>query len=463
MGLLVALFTLAALVWMIPIIRGARLLRVSLVVLVTGTIFGPKFFAIDGPIQFSLDRVLWFGMLVMAVIHLRIGNVQLPALTRIDWLLLAFTGFLLLGAMRGGSPPTGSSPLARWLFYIVMPLGVYAVGRTVRISAADVRVLTYTLLGLGVYLAATAVLEVAGLHAAVFPKYILDPQVFEFYGRGRGPLLNPAGNGMVITIALTLAILGIIKSDRRAKLIYAAITVVLLCGTYATLTRSVWLGAIGVIGIIAMVYCPRWVRVLGLAATLLLGGAMMMGLKDQLLSMKRDKQLSAAEAAKSVELRPLLAIVAWEMFQDRPIIGHGFGHYFQHNRPYHDTRKYGLPLEEVREYGQHNTFLAILVDAGLIGVLLYLSILVMLLAVGWRLAKERIDPAAQRIGVLLLGTLVIYFCNAMFHDVLVIPMVQMFLLFVAGCSVTLYQTGIATEGQRVTSAMPVLRRAQLSH
>jgi hypothetical protein len=87
----------------------------------------------------------------------------------------------------------------------------------------------------------------------------------------------------------------------------------------------------------------------------------------------------------------------------------------------------------------------------------------MLGAVGWGLAKERIDPEAQRIGVLLLGTLVIYFSNAMFHDVLVIPMVQMFLLFVAGCSVTLFQTGVATEAQRVTSAMPMLRRAQLSH
>ncbi len=240
MGLLVALFALAAVVWMIPIIRGARLLRVSLIVLVTGTIFGPKFFAIEGPIQFSLDRVLWFGMLALALIHLRIGNVQLPTLTRIDWLLLAFTGFLLIGAIRGGSPPTGSSPVARWLFYVVMPLGVYVVGRTVRISAADVRVLTYTFLGLGTYLAVTAVLEVAGLHAAVFPKYILDPQVFEFYGRGRGPLLNPAGNGIVITIALTLAVLGIVKADRRVKLIYAAIAAILLCGAYATLTRSVW-------------------------------------------------------------------------------------------------------------------------------------------------------------------------------------------------------------------------------
>ncbi len=211
-----------------------------------------------------------------------------------------------------------------------------------------------------------------------------------------------------------------------------------------------------------MIYSPRWVRVLGLAAALLFGGAMMMGMKDQLLSMKRDKQLSAAEAAKSVELRPLLAIVAWEMFQDRPIIGHGFGHYFEHNGPYHDTRRYGLPLDEVRTYAQHNTFLAILVDAGLIGILLYLSIFAILAAVGWRLAHEQTHPEAQRIGVLLSGTLVVYFCNAMFHDVLVIPMVQMFLLFIAGCAVRIYQTGIETEPQRVACQIPVMRRAQLS-
>ena len=70
--------------------------------------------------------------------------------------------------------------------------------------------------------------------------------------------------------------------------------------------------------IVGLVHSPRWVRVLGLAATVLLAGAMAMGLKEQLMAFKRDKALSAADAAKSIELRPLLAAVAWEMFKDKP-------------------------------------------------------------------------------------------------------------------------------------------------
>lgn len=172
---------------------------------------------------------------------------------------------------------------------------------------------------------------------------------------------------------------------------------------------------------------------------------MTMGLKEQLLSIKRDKQLSAVESAKSIELRPLLAVVAWEMFKDQPIIGHGFGHYFEHNLPYHDNRSYGLPLDRVRTYAQHNTFLAVLVDSGLIGILLLLGILATLGSVAWRLARDTPHPEARTVGALLLGGLVIHICNSMFHDLIVIPMVQTFLLFIGGCAVTILQSGLAAE------------------
>ena len=349
-----------------------------MVVLLTGTVFGPPFFAIDGPIQFSLDRMLWAGMLAMAMIHWRLGNITWPQLTRLDWLLFAFLGLLLISALRGGEPPTGSSPTARWLFCIVMPMGVYMMARMVPIRRGDVRLLSGLTIGLAVYLSGTGVMEVAGYSALVFPKHILDPEQWEFLGRGRGPLMNPIGNGVLISLGLTLATLGFIKAGRRGKLLYAGLVAVTLCGAYVTLTHSVWLGAIAAASIVVVIYSPRWVRVLGLAAVLLFGGAMTMGLKEELLSMKRDKRLTAEDAAKSVELRPLLAVVAWEMFKDRPIIGHGFGHYFQYNRPYHDTRRYDLPLEQVRTYAQHNTFLQVVVDSGLIGILAYASILILL-------------------------------------------------------------------------------------
>ena len=62
MNVLVALFSIASLIWLVPVIQRGRLLAIAMLVLAVGTVLGPYFFAIDGPIQFSLDRILWIAM-----------------------------------------------------------------------------------------------------------------------------------------------------------------------------------------------------------------------------------------------------------------------------------------------------------------------------------------------------------------------------------------------------------------
>ena len=457
MNLLIAFFSIACLVWMIPVIQRGRLFVVAMLVLGVGTVFGPSFFAVDGLIQFSLDRVLWFAMFCLAAIGWRMGYVKIPKLSRMDWLVCGIAGWFFLSALRGGPVPTGSSPTARWLFYIVMPVGMYVLARLIEIRERDVRWLMGGLIALGGYLSVTAMLEVSGMQAIVFPSFIGNAESWEFYGRGRGPLMNPSGNGILISISLVAAILGCIYSARRGKLMYALISVVMLCGVYATLTRSAWLGAGFAVALVALVYSPRWVRVLGLATVVVLGGITMAGFKEQLVRMKRDKNLTAADAEKSMALRPLLAVVAWEMFKDHPIIGHGYGHYFEHNAPYHDNRSYGLPLGQARSYAQHNVFLSILVDTGLVGLMMFVAWLAMLGGIGWRLAREASSRTEARwVGMLLLGAMTAYFCNGMFQDVMIIPMVHMFLFFLAGVGVTVYEKGLsATLPKRVLARAPV--------
>lgn len=444
MTFLAVLFGLAAMVWMIPIVQSGRMTPLATTVLIVGTVFGPAFFALNGPIQFSADRILWVAMFGILAIRWRMGLLTLSKPSRVDWMLIALTGWLLVSAVTGGGAPAGSSPTARWIFYIAMPVGMYMISRFVQLHQRDVRWFMNAMVALGVYLAVTAVCEVTGLHSLVFPKFIVSAETWEFYGRGRGPLLNPAGNGIVMSIALVASVLGFFRSDRQGKLLYAIATVVIMGGVYATLTRSAWLGAAATIGIIAMVHAPRWVRVLGVATAILFGGAMAMGLKDQLLRLKRDKHLTAADAEKSVQLRPLLAIVGYEMFKDKPLVGHGFGHYFEHSPPYHEIRSYGLPLETARPYAQHNIFLSILVDSGLIGLTLFVGVLVNLAGVAWQLARSPGCNDQRGVGLMMLGGLIAYFCNGMFQDVLIIPMVHMFLFFLGGIAMTVYARGLAT-------------------
>lgn len=455
MDILIFLFAIAALVWMIPVIQSGRLIVIAMLVLVVGTVFGPSFFAIDGPIQLSIDRLLWFAVFGLAILGCRLGYTKFPQLTRLDWLVVGIVGWFLVSALRGGPVPPGSSPVARWLFYIVMPAGMYVIARIVELRGRDVRLMVIGSMCLSLYLAVTAIFEISGLHAFVFPKFIVDGKVWEFFGRGRGPLLNPSGNGVVMSIGFASALISYIYAERRKKLLYAAISVMILVGIYATLTRSAWMGAACVIAIVALVHSPRWVRVLGLVSVVFLGGIIVSGAKDQLIRLKRDKNLTAADAEKSVKLRPLLAIIAFEMFKDQPIIGHGYGHYFGNNASYHSDRTYNLPLEQARSYAQHNVLLSVLVDTGLIGLSLFVSWLVMLLGIGWRLARQTALQSETRwVGLLFLGTTLSYLCNGMFQDVMIIPMVHMFLFFLAGVLVNVYQRGLATASESARQPAP---------
>ena len=224
---------------------------------------------------------------------------------------------------------------------------------------------------------------------------------------------------------------------------------------YATLTRSVWVGALLATGVVAFVYLPRWVRVLGLATTVLFGGAFLSGFGDELLRIKRDKHVAASDSERSVQLRPTLAVVAYEMFKDRPVLGHGYRRYLKTSIPYHTARGYDMPLEEVRGYVQHNVLLAILVDTGLVGLSIFILWLVLVSGIGWQLTRGReFGIESRMLGLLLLCLLVAYLCSGMFHDTSVIPMVHMVLLFIGGLAVTRFSDAQRESlGRRATPAI----------
>ncbi|TWU44091.1 O-Antigen ligase [Novipirellula aureliae] len=436
---LIVLFSIASAVWIGPLLTYGRTILLATMVLLVGTVVGPAFLSIPAPIPITVDRVLWLAMFGLVLVRLRQGELVLSRLTRIDIAVIAWMGWLLISALMGGPGAKENSPIARWLFYVAMPIGTYAVVRVSEITAKDMKWVERLLLGLGIYLSVTAILEVSGFHALVFPRYIVNGKIWEFFGRARGPLLNPSGNAVVMTISLVIAILGFIQSNHRVKFAYAGLVTLILAGIYCTLTRSSWMGGIAAVAVIVWVYSPRWLRVLGLASMFLLGAAGAAGLKDQFMQMKRDKNLSAADAEKSVQLRPLLAIVAWEMFKERPILGHGFGHYLENSEPYHTVRSYGLPLDQARPYTQHNIFLSILVDAGLVGLLLFLGILTITTAVSWQMVNDKgKSQMARHAGFIWLGGFAGYFCNGMFQDVTMIPMSNMFMFFIAALAVTVY-------------------------
>jgi O-antigen ligase len=156
------------------------------------------------------------------------------------------------------------------------------------------------------------------------------------------------------------------------------------------------------------------------------------------VAFKRDKDVTAEDVAESARLRPILAMVAWHMFLDRPIFGCGFGQYEQESPPYLSDRTTDLPLEKARPYIQHNVFLSMLTQTGLLGMGLLVALLACWTRTAWRLWHSAMAPWwVRNMGLLFLAALGVYLPNAMFHDVSIIPMVNMLLFFFGGAVMAL--------------------------
>jgi O-antigen ligase len=433
------------------LLRAWGLLAGCLVVLLTGICFGHPFFNISvGPLPVTIDRILLGALFGLTLVYRRWGWTDPKPWSKADWALTGLFLVLVVSTLTHDWQVNKSQPLAGLLFLYLVPLVLYWIVRQVQVTERAIWGMFLTMALFGVYLAVTAIAETHQVWALVFPRYIASPDFVEFFGRGRGPLLNPAGAGILQGLCLAAALMLWPRLNRRCQLLLLAVMPLYAWGVYSTFTRSAWMGAaLGVLVIVGLTL-PRVWRTAVIGSVVLVSLPVVAMNWESLLSFKRDKSLSAAEAAESARLRPILATVAWHMFQDRPLLGCGFGQYSIECRPYLSDRSTDLPLEKVRPYVQHNVLLALLAETGLVGMSLFCAALFFWLRAAWRLWQAESAPTGFRqLGLLFMAFVGVWFPNAMFQDVSLIPMVNMLLLFLAGLTLSVSrsvvgETAVAT-------------------
>jgi len=204
-------------------------------------------------------------------------------------------------------------------------------------------------------------------------------------------------------------------------------------GIFCTLTRSVWLGtALGALTIVTLRVPRRW-RAPLLGGVLLCGAVVVATQWDRIVAFKRDRALGAHEAAESIKLRPILARVAWNMFLDWPLFGCGYGQYPVAQIDYLSDHTTDLPLGKARPYVQHNVFLALLTETGLVGMGLFVAVLGFWIADASRLWQcGTAGEGARGQGLFFLAMMGYYLANAMFQDLSLMPQANMLLFFLAG-------------------------------
>lgn len=453
MGPVILILAIAGLIWFGVLLRQITdlpfnpLIVLAIIVLLSASVFGPEFFSIaSGPIPISIDRALLGGLLLIFVSRMYLGQERIRAFNRTDVLVFALVIYMMISTFSHDWTFYEKLPISRLLFFYLLPVSLYLVVRNTTIGVKELRIIVVALVGFGFYLALTGVAEINGMTGLIFPAYIADPLQQEFFGRARGPFMNPVSNGIVMTLTLACLVFMLPRSSPNVqKLIILSIPLFLL-GIYGTKTRSVWLALILASSCLTVYLAPRQLRGGIVMCGVLAAMIMSLFLADSFSSFKRDKYVTEAEMKQSASLRPLFAIVAGRMFVDRPVMGHGFGQYRQAKMPYlqDPTNQYQLFL--TKTYYQHNVFLAFVTELGLIGLGLLLMLLfdfTMKAIAIWRNRKRYL--IARQFGLLMIVAIIGYCTNGMFHDVSIAPMNNMFMFFLAGITTNLATARSATE------------------
>lgn len=401
--------------------RGSLTLDVA-ILLTFGVIFGHAFFNVSaGPLPLTFPRLWTVWIFARWLWDYAQGRTTISrwGLTEIG--LYGFLVYVAFQLTQTNWQFNEKKPLSYFLFFLLLPASVYFAVSNSPIDLKSMRLFRWAMVIFGGYLAFTAFCETRGPSVLVFPSYIMSPKFEEFLGRARGPFLNPVANGIAMTLAVAAAASFWNNAGRWNRPVIVGYSVALLAGVFLTYTRSVWIGAvIGIGGMVIWHMTPR-TRVAFTCIALVIGVPAAIKVKELSSSFKRDKHVTVEQMEESASLRPLLAIVALEVFRDNPWFGVGYGQYMDHNRYYIAQAESSQPIQKVSVYVQHNSLFALAVETGLIGTTLFALFLLGASITAGRVAfNDSIPWETRSIAWMQFAVFGSMAFNSAWHDVLVI-------------------------------------------
>lgn len=437
MELVLIIGVLATAVWWAVYARHGSLLAGAAGFVALGYVLGPPLWSVRlGPIPLTIDRLLLVALGGAFVWQAVRGRLPLDRLTRTDWLLLAALVYFTIRCAATPPAPLDGSAVKPWWRLVAAfwtPAVLYLAARTAPPSERTWRLMLGTLAALGGFLALTAFAEVGKQWWAVFPRYIANPALGTHFGRARGPALNSASLGLMLTVCFWAVWVLLPRWRRPAQLAAIGLLVLMAGGVFFTYTRSTWIGLAGGLAVIPILQWPAAWRGALAIAVVAAGAVGVVALGDRVTDLGRKDTDGSAE--HSVYQRASFVYVSMRMFRDAPTFGHGFGRFYDRKIPYLADRSQQLELESLRKLDHHNTFLSVLVETGLVGFALLTALLAAWTRAAWRLAVDAARPGWQRShGLFALAVLIAYAASALFHDLTLSAPDQWVLFLAAGAS-----------------------------
>ncbi len=339
----------------------------------------PHFFALTIPRIGIVVLVLLLGTMVV------LGRVRLRPVWPIAGAMFAVAlCFLVSAAVSGFETRSVVTVHYRLIGGYLFPFCVFALVLHGFEGERDFRRLLVFFAIVSVYLVFTGWCEQLGLRALIFPRFINDPSVGIHWGRVRGPFVMSAAMGLALTYCyfnnLVLA-----RSAGAWRWLLYGLNVVMLPAIFWTKTRSVWLALVFCSLIWVLYSRRRTTRVVGVS--LLLAAGLLIAVVNMENFLGKERAKGGMTDMEPILMRVGLAKMSWRIFQENPVSGVGFGH-FRDRAPSYARD----PSSGAFAFGssalEHNNLLSILAETGAVGVLLYLTMIVLLLRCSIRVYRK---------------------------------------------------------------------------
>lgn len=365
-----------------------------------------------------LDRLLM--MLVLLAVFLRApGIARNPRLQlRNIHLLLCLT--LIYGfasAAASGTLSDETSILSLVDQFGVVPYLMFLVAPAVFAGERERNLLLVALVGLGIYLGFTAIFESFGPHSLVFPSYIVHVDAVLPEARAGGPFQSSIAEGFATFACATAAVIAFVQwRGQRRRYFAATSAVVCALGCFLTLERGVWVAAIvaTVVGALATRQGRRWlIPGISVGAVVIVGALL-------LSTTLANKVSTRVNDTPSVWVRQDQTSAGLKMAAARPLFGFGWNRFTRDNLEYfrqasdHPMGGYSQGGSEGARAAAplHDTYLASVVELGLVGASLWLA--AMLWGIGGAIFSR--GPAGLRPWKLgLIAIAVFFFVVALFN------------------------------------------------
>ncbi len=328
----------------------------------------------------NLDRLIWWGILLFLV-----SNIFSTAIVQITVILLGLLWVTKLAKTRGVKFVRTPFDIPYLLFIAARLISIpFSVNLGASLESLNKEIIFYVIFFVitqhfpidDKQKTRTAIWIIVG--CAVLAATIGTTKfIFQLSERAESTVSGPATLGMYLSVVLcVILVLGKNKDYFPNRLVWLAISFVIMIGIVCTLNRVHWVIMFLIVLTIGVIRERR--LLLAMCGALIIGGTLLPAVTERVARSFQGLQMFTTG-------RDVIWSGAWTIIGERPLVGFG-------PRTFHTIFPFFDKVPDKQVGSWHNDYLQMYMESGMLGLLSFLGLMVAVFWYGWT-ARLRLKSA----------------------------------------------------------------------